>query len=108
MSKPRHEPTQVWITWCNHCGQADYAFNEKPKDEPGKHAYPGCPKCDTGPQFQRVAGPFVLSTLVLGGQEVLDKAKRLGKLSRGKGTSHQRQEEAKDALIETVKRVYGH
>ncbi len=55
----RQCPKQVWVSWCDECGQVDYAYNVKPargKPDP----VPGCPKCETGPEYQHVAGPYIL------------------------------------------------
>lgn len=51
-------PLLVWISWCDQCGNADYAYNNPPK----KDIVPGCPKCETGPEFQRTEGPYELQT----------------------------------------------
>lgn len=101
MSRP--QPTEVWFTWCDHCGQADYAFNQKPEN----NAYPGCPKCETGAEYQKVAGPFVPASRVKIGQEVLDKARRVGKLSRNRGTAMHQLDNAKTALFEAAIRLFG-
>lgn len=50
-------PRKVWISWCDGCGMADYAYNEMPKEAGG-----GCPRCETDRQYQRIAGPYVLAT----------------------------------------------
>lgn len=50
----KQAPKKVWVSWCDECGKPDYAYDHDPKP----HEISGCPRCETGPEYTKTAGPY--------------------------------------------------